>query len=359
MGDDGLAGARVLLPDVRLRSVDRLTGSDRSDVQRVRLSRPEREDDLVIVKSFTAAGDGWARESAALSVLPEDAPAPRVLHSGAEPPVLVLSDLGPGPNVADALLGDDPDAAERAVCGWAVALARLHRASAGLREAFRTALDERAGELPIAAEPVGAELADTVRAVDERCGTLGVATSTAAFDELRDLSRRLGGDGAAALTPADTCPDNNLRVGDHYALIDFEGAQWRHVAWDLAYVRVPWPTCWCSWRLPDAVADAALAAYRAEAAPAHRDVPDADVDAAAVGWAFASVHLFLGNALGDDRSLNPDRPTPTRRAMILHRLAVAARSSELPRAGEFAARLRAELVVRWGEVELAYAPAFS
>jgi hypothetical protein len=26
------------------------------------------------------------------------------------------------------------------------------------------------------------------------------------------------------------------------------------VAWDAAYLTVPWPTCWCSWRLSDASA---------------------------------------------------------------------------------------------------------
>ena len=45
--------------------------------------------------------------------------------------------------------------------------------------------------------------------------------------------------------------------------------------------------------------------------------------------------------------------------MILHRLAVAQRSTDLPHSAELAARLRADLVTRWGEVELAYAPAFA
>jgi hypothetical protein len=356
--DDGLAGARSLLPDVRLEPVERLSGSDRSDVLRVRLYRAGADPETVIVKSFRQAGEGWVRESAALSILPANAPAPRLLREGAEPPVIVLADAGRGSSLADALLGDDAADAADAVARWAEALAGLHRSSRELRSAFRQALNTRAGDLPVAENPMSAELSDASRAVDERCASLGVATSAAALDELRGLGHRLGTDGAAALTPADACPDNNVRVGDHMVLLDFEGAEWRHVAWDLAYLRVPWPTCWCSWRVPDAVADAALERYRSVVSP-ELHVSDADIRAAVLGWAFVSFDMFADRALADDPPLNPDRPTPGRRAMILHRLGIAALNDEFAAAAELAARLRAALVQRWGEVDLAYAPAFS
>ena len=63
-----------------------------------------------------------------------------------------------------------------------------------------------------------------------------------------------GGPGVRALTPSDACPDNNVLRGGDLVLVDFEGAQVRHVAWDVAYLRVPWPSCWCSWRLPEDLA---------------------------------------------------------------------------------------------------------
>lgn len=354
---DGLAGARALLPDVRLESIDRLSGSDRSDVQRVRLHRPGADPQTVIIKSFRDAGEGWVRESAALSVLPAAAPVPTLLSAGAEPPVVVLADAGDGPSVADALLGGSAAVAAEAVAQWAEALAALHRAGRGLRADFRRALDERAGELPLAEDPTSAELDEVTRAVDERCASLGVATSAAALGELRGLAHRLDHGGAAAITPADACPDNNVRVGGRVVLLDFEGAQWRHVAWDLAYLRVPWPTCWCSWRLPDSVADAALERYRA-AAP-ELAVSDPDIAAATLGWAFIAFDMFATRALADDPPLGTDRPTPRRRAMILHRLGVASRNTEFAAAADLAARLRAALVARWGEVELDYAPAFA
>ena len=101
---------------------------------------------------------------------------------------------------------------------------------------------------------VSHELDDAARVLDGHCAALGVPIPTGALDELRELRHVLGSDGTAALTPADTCPDNNVLVGDRVVLIDFEGAQWRHVAWDVAYLFVPWPSCWCAWSIPDELA---------------------------------------------------------------------------------------------------------
>jgi hypothetical protein len=72
-----------------------------------------------------------------------------------------------------------------------------------------------------------------------------------------------------------------------------------------------------------------------------------------------SVSWFLGAALGKDRPLHQlAADLPTRRAVILHRLDDARNATALPVLAEFAARLRAELVLRWGEVPLEPAPAF-
>lgn len=159
------------------------------------------------------------------------------------------------------------------------------------------------------------------------------------------------------------CPDNNVRAGDGYVLIDFEETEWRHVAWDAAYLTVPWPSCWCSYRLPPGVAGQALARYRATLAPAipYAATPgfDRDVAVATTGWAFITASWFLRNALGADPPLHDvTPPPPTRRAVISHRLGAAARQDAIPVLAEFAARLRAELVRRWGKVSLSLAPAF-
>lgn len=360
--DDRLGELRAVLPGVRLSRAEELGGNERTDVTRVAAEYADGTRTSLIAKQYRSAGEGWVRESAALSLLPRTLLTPRVVAEHDAPPVLILSDLGPGPSVAHALLGDDRAAAEAAVCAWARAMAALHGATAGMRAEFRAALDERMGELPVRDAQIGNDIEDAVRALDRACTRLDLRVPDGALEELRGLAKRLGGSGLAALTPADACPDNNTLTANGLALLDFEGAQWRHIAWDVAYLIVPWPTCWCSWRMPVEVGARALATYRDAAAPSLPAVADAgfvqDVRAAAVGWALITTTWFLDNALGSDPPLNPLKPTPTRRAMIAHRLAAAAGNDELPALGELAGRLHRAVRERWGDVPLAFAPAF-
>lgn len=363
---DELEVARALLPGVRLGHPESLGGSDRSEVRRVRARWPDQDETTVVVKSFVSAGEGWVREAAALEILPGSAPAPRMIAESSAPPTVIMADLGTGGSVADALLGQDADAAAAAVARWAAAIAALHRETLGLRAEFRAAISRRAGDLPVSHAPLSAEVDEAVGRLEDLCGRLDVTEPPGALAELRELPRRIGVDGPAALSPADGCPDNNLHVGDGLALVDFEGAQWRHIAWDVAYLSVPWPSCWCSWRMPGDVAERALERYRATIEDVLPYVRTADfrrdVTAAAAGWSLVSSAWYLPNALADDPpSPHPDKPTPTRRAMILHRLDRARRCDEqcgLPALAELAERLRARLVQRWGEVPLGYARAF-
>jgi Phosphotransferase enzyme family len=353
--EDGLDGVRALLPGARLEVLDVLGGSGRSRVRRVRAGSRD-----LIVKEYVAAGEGWVRESAALAVLPAGVRAPRLVAVGDAPPTVVMSDVGPGASVADALLGTDPAAAADAVLAWARAVAVLHRETAGARDAFRDALAARAGELPVAESTVADDLDTAAGALARHAADLGVAVPPRVPAQLRTLGARLGSGGPAALTPADTCPDNNVRTGGELALIDFESAQWRHVAWDVAYLTVPWPSCWCAWAIPDDLRDRAIDAYRAEFDP-YGGQPGLrqDVDAATIGWAFVSLSWFLPRALrGEDTMGTPDLPAPSRRATILHRLDQARRATDTPGLADFADRLRQALAARWGARPLPYAPAF-
>ncbi|WP_155368371.1 phosphotransferase family protein [Catellatospora vulcania] len=358
---DDLDEVRALLPGVTVTPVDALGGSNRSAVRRARITRPGETPTTVIVKTFDQPGS-WARESAALAVLPPHAPAPRLLAAGASPPVVVMSDLGTGTNVADALLGEDPAAAEAAVYGWTDAIAAVHRATSGLREAFRVELDARAqpGSAPLTS--VAASLDQNVADLREACGPLGVAVPDTLADTFRAEAARLDDDAASALSPSDACPDNNVFTENGLALIDFEHAEWRHIAWDVAYLRVPWPSCWCSWRLPDDVADRAVARYRAAMAA---DLPyvatpefDRDLAAATDLWAVLYSSWFLPQTLTGDPVVTTRLDSPRRRALLLHRLDLARRTSMAPEIAAFSGELRDALVGRWGEVPLALARAF-
>ncbi|GAA1393956.1 phosphotransferase [Catellatospora coxensis] len=358
---DDLDEARALLPGVTVTPVDALGGSSRSAVRRARINGPDTPPTTVIVKTFDHP-ESWARESAALAVLPAGTPAPRLIAAGPVPPVVVMSDLGAGTNVADALLGTDPAAAESAVYAWADAIAAVHLATSGLRDAFRAELDARAepGTAPLTS--VAAKLDENIAGLRAACGPLGVAVPESLADAFRAEAARLGDDANSTLSPSDACPDNNVLTGTGLALIDFEHAEWRHIAWDVAYLRVPWPSCWCSWRLPDDVADRAVARYR-DAMAAHLpyvSTPgfDRDLAAATVLWAVPYSSWFLPQTLAADPTAAGKLDSPRRRALLLHRLDLARQISAAPEIAAFAGELHAALVGRWGEVPLALARAF-
>ena len=360
---DGLDDVRLVLPGVHLERGERLRGGDRTELRRVRARWPDGATTSVIVKHFVTAGEGWAREAAALAAIEPDGATPRVVAEGTAPPLLVLTDLGTGRNVADALLGDDPEAASAAVRGWAQAIASLHRATLSSRDRFRAELALRAGDLPIADHVMSTVVDEAGGLLEDHCARLGVTVPHGALTELRQIARDLRPGEHAALTPSDACPDDNVGIGDRFALVDFEAAQWRHIAWDVAYLTVPWPTCWCSWRIPGDVAERAVERYRATIEDALPYVRTADfrrdVALAAMAWELVSTAWLLPAALdADPPPVDPSKQTPTRRAMILHRLGAARRTEHRPALAARAERLRAELVDRWGAVPLARAPAF-
>jgi len=366
MGNDAegtLTAVHELLPGAGAELVSLVRETRWSQVLRVRATVPTWSGPrALIVKRYPEAGTEWARESTALAVMPAGTPAPSLISSSASPPLVVMADAGEGPSVASALLTGGAGEATTALDGFADALAALHLGTLGSGEAFSSGLAARSG----GAVPPTAVTAYTAGAADDLgrwCSRLDVAVPGDALAELAALPDRIAATGPFALTSSDICPDNNVRTdGGGYVLIDFEDAEWRPLAWDAAYFTVPWPGCWCSFGLPPAVADQALARYRSAVAARlpYAGTPDfaADVALAATGWALIATSWYVGNALGDDPPQHDEAETPTRRARILHYLAAAQRDETVPELAELARRLRKELARRWGETVLPYAPAF-
>jgi hypothetical protein len=352
-----LDNVRALVPGGTIEVLEVLGSSPRSQVHRVRAGSQ-----TLIVKEYLGPSDGWARESAALSVMPAQAPVPRLVGASADPPIVVMTDAGSGASVADALLGSDPAAAADAVASWATAMAALHRVTAGRRDAFRGALADRSGGGPPTTDTtMPAHLDKAAAAIAGLCAELDVDVPPGSLDELRGLAVRLDADGPAALTLADACPDNNAYADGELVLFDFEEAEWRHIAWDVAYLTVPWPSCWCAWRLPEPVTRRAIEAYRTAANNPYVDSPGfrTDLAAATTGWSLVCTSWFLPRALRENTPLGtPRQPAPTRQAATLYRLDHARRSTELPALAELAGRLHDALTQRWGPVPLAAAPAF-
>jgi hypothetical protein len=189
------------------------------------------------------------------------------------------------------------------------------------------------------------------------------APGAEALTELRSATAALGPD-ADALTPADACPDNNVATPAGLVLLDFEQATMRHVAWDAAYLLVPWPSCWCSWRIPADVAGVALARWRAAVAPTVPVVGsaafDRDLDVAVAAWAFLSSAWFLAGAVDEEDGAPGDALRgPTRRAVIRYRMRLAARRrTVLPALADLAEEILAATAQRWGDLRLRTAPAY-
>ncbi|HEY1486533.1 MAG TPA: hypothetical protein VGF84_10540 [Micromonosporaceae bacterium] len=309
------------------------------------------------------AKSGAVRERAALEVLTEAGVegVPRLLAVHDDPPLILMEDLGAGPSLADRLLGDDRPAAVAAVEAWAVAVARLQTATTALGPAFRerlAALDPAAAtdQTPLV---IAEAIDDFARLMPE----LDVVFDDDAAGDLHAIGERLRVDpeavaGPGAMTPGDACPDNNIETGNGLVLIDLEWAEFRHVAWEAAYLAVPWPTCWCSWRMPPEVTAAAIGRWRDALAPHLTDGSGLDdaVRDATVAWSLMTATWLLPAALGHEPADGGPRPAP--RPTVQNRLAVAAEVAADGPLRRFAVDLLAATGRAWGDQPLPLGPAW-
>ena len=353
-----------LMPGSEIRAVDRLQSSERTVVERVHLAPRLGADgpEQVVTKRFLHAA-GFASEAGALSVMPTGVPAPQLLAEDPGERVIVMTDIGSGPSLADALLGDCPETAEAALHTWAETMAGVHRATAGLRRCFSAAVVDRGGS-EAQVDPTNRWLAATPNVVE---GTnVGLAVPAGLPDELISMTAVLDDPAWEALSQGDACPDNNVMTPAALFLIDFEEAAFRHVAWDLAYLRVPWPSCWCAWNLPAALAEAATAHYvhAVNASPADADPSalEGAIEVATLAFALIAAAWFLPSALQRDDTLGtPERRAPSRRAAVLHRFTLAADTATKLGYQTTAAAARSwvqTLQQRWGTRTLPTTPAF-
>lgn len=273
---------------------------------RFRVDAPSELGETVVVKRpgnwapyDARSGDGTApgtfNEWAALTFLDGTHLAPRPLAFDPRTGVRVISDLGPGPTLADALLGDDREGAERAMLATARRLGRLHATTAARVEEFN-AIRDRLG-------PHGTwyHLRSDVDRIGDMWRLLGVRVSSPAarrIDAALDAVREPGS--FAAVTHADPCPDNVFLVGDEAVLIDFETAAPRHALIDGVYGHVPFPTCWCVNALPRQLRPRWEGEYRT----ALGDPPGFDeaVGHAWLWWLLVSTARLVERAADEDRT---------------------------------------------------------
>jgi hypothetical protein len=206
--DSALAAAAEHVGTTLTREGGLLPAADRAVVIRARRSDTRQ---TVIVKAYNPrpAGEGWAREAAALTALVGlGTSAPELITVIASPPVVVMEDLGTGDSLATALLGADPEAAGQAAVEWAESLADLHAATWNNVTPFETALSTMAGTDPIDSNNVPNVLADGVERLRRAANTVDVELSDQVGREIVHLAEVLD-DGVRVVSPFDACPDNS------------------------------------------------------------------------------------------------------------------------------------------------------
>lgn len=324
-----------------------------------------------VVVKVLRAGEGAIRERAALELAHEQQlpGVVQLLGASDERPLAVLEDLGEGPSLASRLLAGDPHEATAALRRWVEATAGLQAASRSLGAPFLERMARLgAGNAPALDETTN-YVRDLIPNLASALSRLGVALPDDAVQELRLAGEALAvtGDSAtpAGLIPGDTCPDNAIDMPTGTVLIDFEGAQFRHVAWEMAYLTVPWPTCWCSWGIPPAIVGEAVTHWRRLLSVSFPAVMEpsfgVDLARATMIWSAQWVSHSLGPAIdGAERPRFHEGLAPSRRATVPARLRILEEDAHgvCPSLAAVAADARRRCIQAWGELPLHVAPAW-
>lgn len=308
-----------------------LAGSGRSLVLRFRTS----SNSTVVVKSYPASASGsesFAAERAGLTFIAGTGAGPDLIASDATHRVIVMSDLGTAPSLADLLLGASAEQAATALLDWALACGRLAVRTAGRQRDFAGLLqaDDKQHWLERRIWEIPGLLSDFSI---EAPGGLG--------DDLSLVASLLAPSEFDVFSPGDICPDNNLVTAAGVKFIDFENAEFHSVFLDAAYLRMPFSTCWCVFRLPDELAQSAQTHYRDVVSGiipelAADDIWQPGVRRAMAAWTLHALTYLLDVSLAADESMN-DVAThaPTRRQLLRYRWQRL--GSELEQAGELPA----------------------
>lgn len=367
MDDDPLDAAQTL--DLAIAALGEpltggvpLGGSARSLVLRA----TRADGSTVIVKRF-AREDQWLpgasghqREQTGLELLSRT---PSLLATDPDSNVLVMSDVGEHPTLADHLRGDDPDLAWSSAMTWARGLGELVASSVPV-------LEEAAARLGVSSETTEASavlVQDRVTTgVTRLAEVAGVDVGADVLDELAAAYKRARG-GPLVLSPGDTCPDNVLLTPDGPVFVDLEGTDVHPIALDEVYARLPFATCWCVYAQPPGFTDAMSQAFADGVRAVAPDLigPEWDEDAIAVAAVFV---LWLEGLMIERADTEPDRRMgPTEKPSSTFREVTQLRldwlrdeaADVLPHTAAFAGRVVAALRERWGASVPPLYPAWS
>jgi len=343
---------------------EELSGSGRSMVVRCAVSGGRRGH--VVVKAYRDR-PAFPNEAAGLGVAAAGR-VPELLAVDDAWPLIVMSDLGTGPTLGRRLLGADAEATTNTLRSWADGLGALAVAAHGREGEFfsaRRSLAHGAAEDPT--EPAAVRLprlADVLRQA-------GVPAAPGLAAELTELARLKDDGPCPVFSPGDTCPDNAVvGSGGQVRFLDLESCGYTSAFLVGAYLRMPFATCWCVFRLPERVAGLAEQDYRRHLVRIHPELADDSrwrrgTAAATALWTAGITVGLLPAADQGDRPMHPTvRPVPTARQLLRYRwerlLDVLEPGDELPAIRHTGELLLGELADRWGPGEaVPHYPAFT
>lgn len=292
-----------------------------------------------------------SRELPALMLIRDKFPGlgPALITANEAGSTMVLEDLGDGPSLATALLGDDPLVADTFLNQYVDELARLHNETRGT-----------AGSEPLTGflYDVYPQAIDTIRSTDFP-SLLPVRDG--ALEEISHLRELAGPTGQSVFSFGDMCPDNNVQTNRGLRFFDLEGAGYVDPALDLAYLTVPFPSCWCSYDLPKKVEARVVDRYCSKTfAP---ETTKAALHRAEMFYLIFLLAWRLPRALSSESVKgHPDRPSPESRQVVAHRIERVstnpASQAEFPAFTSWISDISAALKGQWGEVVLPMAPAY-
>jgi hypothetical protein len=336
-------------------------GSGRSVVLRCR----ESIRGTVIVKSYPENAEGrsnFAAEAAGLQLASGTGLAPSFLGADRDVLAVVMSDLGAGRSMADVLLGASAPAAESVVRSWATACGGLSAAAGRRQPEFEALRADYLGANADASYMSG--LGGRILAAAAAPGQVGVTPPAGLGAELAEVAAVV--DREPVFSPGDICPDNNMLTAAGIRFLDFESAGFHSAFLDAAYIRMPFSTCWCVFRLPAGLTEAAEAAYRSAVCAVRPELADdaiwqCGVRRGVAAWTLSSMSWLLRSAIEGDEPTDPGAESPRTRQLLRYRWKILA--GELASAGELPAvteLMRSLLAATegWQAAELPLYPAF-